>query len=465
MEKTLLRFYSGLDTIGAVILEVKYGNDRVFFEAGTAYNPAFDMFDGKVKLRKQFINDYIWINDLPKIDGIYREEDIANTSLIPANKYIGKQAFFITHLHLDHMRMMGMIDPSIDVFLSKNAQIIEKALEDVNLGVETIRNNYLDIKDDTVVGNIKIHRFILNDDSYQDYSFYIETPDLKIHFTGDIFVYGKYFNNIQNEIKYINNKNIDLLIPEGTTFWADIDKNIVVSPTYSPDSLFSKEDVDIKITKMITEHDGLVIFNHYEREMSDIIDLFNYSCNSNRILVFEPEAAHIINCFFNKKVNIIIPDTYKIQPKYLEEIINYNNIINKNDIIASPNKYLLQNSYPNLLELLDYRNLNCLYLHISGLPLGNFDPKYRKLMNFLNTFNYKYQSRSQYEDGYFSNHATREQLLQYIEDVKCKLIIPVHSANREAYANNIHKPYYMATLNKTYIYDEANNTLKEVDYE
>ena len=46
--KTSIVFYSGLDSIGGVIMEVRYGNSRAFFEAGTAYNPAFDMFDGSV---------------------------------------------------------------------------------------------------------------------------------------------------------------------------------------------------------------------------------------------------------------------------------------------------------------------------------------------------------------------------------------------------------------------------------
>lgn len=466
MEKTKLTFYSGLDTIGGVILEVKYGKDRAFFEAGTAYNPAFDMFDSKVDKRKQFISDFLWVNDLPKIDGIYRQVDIINTNLKPASSYKGDQAFFISHLHLDHMRMMGMIDPSVKVYLSKPAQIIEKALEDVNLGVDSIRNNYLDLNEDTTIGEIKVHRFILNDDSYQDYSFYIETPDLKIHFTGDIFVYGKYFDNIKKEIEYINQKDIDLLIPEGTTFWADVDKNIKVTPTFTPDKLLTKDEDDSRLIENIKKHEGLVVFNHYEREMSDILDLFKFEKQTNRTLVFEPEAAHIINKFFNRKVNIIIPDTYIKKPSYLEDIIKYNNVINKQSIINNPSSYLLQNSYPNILELIDYKELNILYLHISGQPLGEFDPKFKNMKNLLNALNTKYQHRQNFDDGYyFSSHATREQLLKYQDEVNCKLIIPCHSANRIAYINNITKPYFKAEQGKTYIYDKENNTLEETAYE
>ena len=465
MENTKLTFYSGLDTIGGVVLEIKYGKDRAFFEAGTQYNPAFDMFDCKVDKRKQFISDYLWVNELPKIDGIYRKADIVNANLKPACEYDGNQAFFISHLHLDHMRMMGMIDPIVPVYLSKNAQNIEFALEDVGLGIDTIRKEYLDMQDDTAIGQIKVHRFILNDDSYQDYSFYIETPDLKIHFTGDIFVYGKYFDNIQNEIKYINDKNIDILIPEGTTFWANVDENIKVNPTYTPEGLLTKEEFDQNIINKINSHNGLIIFNYYEREMSDVLDLFNYAKACDKTLVFEPESAHIINKFFNKAVNIVIPDTYKINPSYLKEIIDFNNIINKKDILDNPNKYLVQNTYPNLLELIDYRHANTLYLHMSGTPLGDFDPKLKNLITLINELKLDYYNIKELNNGYFSAHATREQLLQYQNDVNCKLIVPCHSANRKAYINNIKKPYFYAELYKTYVYDKNINTLKEVSYE
>ena len=111
------------------------------------------------------------------------------------------------------------------------------------------------------------------------------------------------------------------------------------------------------------------------------------------------------------------------------EIIEFNNVIDKKDILNNPNNYLLQNAYPNILELIDYQKCNILYLHISGQPLGVFDPKFKNMMNILNALGAKYQHRQNFEDGYyFSSHAVREQLLQYLEEVECKLIVPCHSA-------------------------------------
>ena len=465
--KTTIRFYSGLDTIGAVIMEVKYGKNRAFFEAGTAFNPSFDMFDGLVDKRKSIVKDYLWINEIPNINYIYRKEDISGLDLKPACDYDGNQAFFISHLHLDHMRMMGLIDPSIPVYLTENAQTIEFAQENAGIGVDSIRGHqYSDMQEDTYVGDIHVHRFILNDDSYQDLSFYIETPDLKLHYTGDIFVYGKYFNNIQNEIKYLNEKDIDILIPEGTTFWSNFDDTREITPTFTPYSLLSKDEQQDKLINIIKDYQGLVVFNCYEREMSDVMELTDIAQKTSRTLVFEPISAYIINRFFNKSVNYIIPDTYKDEPDYLKYVKQNNTLINKSDIIVNPDKYLVQNTYANILELLDYRDLNLLYLHYAGQPIGDFDPKYKTMMNLINSLGFDFMGRSRFEDGtFFSSHATPEQLLAYQDAIKCKLIIPLHTANRTAYCKYIKKPYFWANLNETYEYDKENNTMKVVEYE
>lgn len=470
--KTTITFHSGLDTIGGVVMEVRYGNDRAFFEAGTAYNPAFDIFDGKVKLRKNFIEDYLWINEIPYINGIYRKEDIQNRypDLICAKDFeIDHQAFFITHLHLDHMRMMGMIDPSVTVYLSKPAQIIEKALEDVGQGVESIRGfHYTDMEDEMDVGKIHIRRFILNDDSYQDYSFYIETPDLKMHHTGDVFVYGKYEANILKEIEYLNEKKIDILFCEGTRFFSNLKEEDMkdLIPSFKPkDNMISFDRMKERIIETINSHSEIILFNYYEREMSDVL-LFNEVSNkTGRILVYEPESAHVVNEFFHTPVTVMVPDTYEEEPAYLGDILSYNKVITKQEVLKEPDKYLIQNTYPNILELFDYRNMNALYLRHSGVPLGDYDPKYANMMNIIRSCNIEYKETYFGEDGYFSPHAETWQIVAYINMVNAKLTVPCHSNNRKALEAALKVPYFHAQEKITYVYDRENNTLKEADHE
>ncbi|MBQ1521227.1 MAG: hypothetical protein IIZ74_00510 [Erysipelotrichaceae bacterium] len=472
--RTTITFHSGLDSIGGVIMEVRYNDDRAFFEAGTAYNPGFDMFDGHVKLRKNFISDYLWINELPKINGIYGKEYISEKypELISAEDFkIDNQAFYITHMHLDHMRMMGMIAPEVKVYLSEPAQKLEKALEEVNRGVESVRGFVFDdIPEESNVGSIHVRKFILNHDSYQDYSFFIETPDLKIHHTGDVFVYGVYRNNILKEIEFLNKNRPDLLMCEGTRFFAAVKpesfKNNKIIPSFEPkDGLITFDRLKERIIETVSSYPGIIIFNFYEREMSDVMLFTEVARKTNRKLIYEPETAHLINRFFGYPVTVMVPDTYKEKPEYLDDILEYNTVITKEQIMNEPQKYLIQNTYPNSLELLDYRNMKALYLHHSGVPLGNYDPKYQNLMNIIKLANMDYNRTYDGEDGYFSPHAETFQILAYINMVNARLTVPCHSGNRKAMEANLTVPYFHAEKGVTYVYDRENNTLEVTDNE
>lgn len=466
MNKTTITFHSGLDSIGGVIMELRYGDCRVFFEAGTAYDPAFDIFDGKVKTRKNIIKDLLWIGQIPKIDGIYAKRYIEEMpDLLPAEGYpIKDQAFFISHLHLDHMRMMGLISPSVKVYLKESAQIIERALEDVDMGVEDLRDHrYEDLKEETVIGEIRIRTFVLNDDSYQDLSFFIETPDLKIHFTGDVFVYGKYETGIRKELTYLHEHRPDILVCEGTRFFKGKSYDGIV-PSFEPkDGLIRKDELDQRIMDRIRKHPSLVLFNIYEREMSDVADYMRFAQETGRKIVFEPETAHIINRFFNRTVTVLLPDTYQEKKGYLDEILSVNDVITKEEILSDPGHYLLQNSYPNSLELLDFRDIGALYLHHSGTPLGTFDPHYQNLLNILSLSKVSYQKTYDYEDGYFSPHAENYQILAYCGMVGPSLVVPCHSENREAMLRDLTLPSFYARKGVTYSYDREKNTLKETD--
>ena len=472
--RTTITFHSGLDSIGGVIMEVRYNNDRAFFEAGTAYNPGSDMFDGHVKLRRNFISDYLWINEMPKIDGIYSKKYICDRypELVSAEDYqIDNQAFYVTHMHLDHMRMMGMIAPEVTVYLSQPAQKLEKALEEVGQGVESVRGFvYTDIPEESDVGCIHVRRFTLNHNSYQDYSFYIETPDLKIHHTGDVFVYGVYRDNILKEIEYLNTKHPDILVCEGTRFFGNLIpesfENNKITPSFEPkDRLITFDRLKERITETVSSYPGIILFNFYEREMSDVMLFTDVAAKTGRELVYEPETAHLINRFFGYAVNVMVPDTYREEPEYLQETLSYNNVITKEEAMKDPAKYMIQNSYPNILELLDYRNMKALYLHHSGIPLGSYDPKYHNLMNILKLAGLDYVRTYEGEDGYFSPHAETYQILAYINMVNARLTVPCHSNNRRAMEANLTVPYFHARQGKTYVYDRENNTLEVTDHE
>lgn len=468
--ETKITFYSGLDTIGGVVMEIIYRKSRVILEMGRTYNLDYNLYDGNVNRRNSYIKDGIWTNDILKIDGLYEQKDIKDLDLLPAEKSIFRTAIFITHLHLDHMGNMGIVSNDIDVYLSKNAQIIEKALEDIGDGIYSKRNYYLDIPKEVCIEDIYVKSFCLNPNSYQDYSFLIETPDLKIHYTGDVIVNGVYGPNIIKEAKFLREKEIDILVCEGTGFLASwLEKTTryekEIFPSYKPlKGVITEERLLERTQHLIDNYDGLIIFNYYGREMCHAKNWFDFAKNSARTLVFEPKSAYILNRFFNESYNVMIPDTYKDSnyPGYLKQVIKDNNIINKQEVLSNPGNYLVQNTFENILELLDYRNTKTMYLHHSGVPLGNYDPQFKNLEMILNKANITYKHIYEGEDGEFFSHATANQILWYINEVNAKLLIPVHCSQRKLMAETSKTNYYLCNQDETYVYNHQTKQL-EVD--
>ncbi len=444
-------------------MELRYEDCRVFFEAGLAFDPSFDLSH----LNKRHpIADLLYLKQLPAIDGIYAREDLdERIDLIPCGDYpIKQQAFFVSHLHLDHMAMMGLISPDIRIYLTRPAQILEKALEDVNMGIEDPhRRSYTDMPAEVSIGEINVKRFVLNEDSYQDLSFFIETPDLKLHFTGDVFVYGKYKDNILKEVEFLNEKHPDILVCEGTRFSASMAEDEAIVPSFEnhPD-LLNKDETDRRIADIVSGYEGLVIFNYYLREMSDVMLFEKVAQMSKRKIVYEPEAAHLINRFFLKSVNVMVPDTYEKKPVYLKRIIEENSLIDKAEVMKDPAHYLVQNSYPNILELLDYRQ-EFLYLHHSGEPLGQFDRRFENMKRVLDLCPCRYVHAYEYQDGHFSPHAEAYQILAYIDMVNADLCVPCHTLNRKAMLRQLKEKAFAAEKGKVYSYDRDRKTLVEED--
>lgn len=78
--------------------------------------------------------------------------------------------------------------------------------------------------------------------------------------------------------------------------------------------------------------------------------------------MFEPDAAYIVWKFFGTEPFVYLPDTepYSLPreqwPAWLKQLAAHAKFISREDIWANPAGYMLQNSYPHILELLGLPN-------------------------------------------------------------------------------------------------------------
>ena len=392
--------YSGLHTIGGVNMAITYGNDRVIFECGLAYDPATDVFDGTVRPRdKNWVRDKLRLGILPRIEGIYRRQDLGDDPLESAEESQLNTAVFITHLHLDHMAFMGMIAPQVPVYLHHNAQCIERALEATGQGVETLQRTYCDIVpgQPVHVGAIEVLPILCKAKSYYDFAFFIRTPDGTVHWTGDLCLHGTEAEKTLRQMEFLKQQEVDVLLCDCTSFMDSVMK--LMYPTMEasavrpspevPQGMLSERQYYDGLFEHIKGRSGLCVFNYYQREMEDAEKFLAWAAATRRACVFEPDAAYIVWKFFQIEPFVYLPDTLPYSgpreqwPAWLKELAAHAKFVQRADIWANPAGYMLQNSYPHILELLSLPSQGAAYLHADGTPIGEFDPAYANLRRIV----------------------------------------------------------------------------------
>lgn len=455
MAKTEVTFWQGLRTIGGNIIEICHGKDRVIFDFGLVYDPAGSLLEQNMHRKHKYVHDLLKLDMIPHIDGLYQERDIKellkdNEQLITAENNEGDLAVFISHLHIDHMGAIRAISPDVPLYMSETSVDMYKALEAIGEEPKLHRKfNTLKHEETVKIGSIKVTPYRVDHDILGALSLFIETPDLKILYSGDLRMHGK--NREWNEkwLDTFRDKNVDILLMEGTTFRPENEE------TEKTEALCESElDFTKVVSNLIAEKTGIALCNIYHRNIERIEQLVDVATSVNRKLVLEPETAYLAEQFLpeNKKDFLVVDLPADNWLKDLEEKYE---IISFETINEETRKYFLQNSFHHIVELLDLRLHDAVYLHANGVPLGDFDPNYGKMLAFLEHFNVPFYSVG------VSGHATPEDVLDIVEQIKPTILIPWHS----------HYPELMKPLDKnqkvflpeektTYIFQE--NNLQEI---
>ncbi len=444
--KTKFIMHSGARTIGGVICSITYGHDRVILEMGSVYDPDSDIFDGRVAPRSRaWVRDAIMEKKAPLIDGLYRRQDLDGfMGLIPAEESSFNTAVFITHLHLDHMSAIGMVAPQVPIYMHENAIRIERALETIGDGVLTLERIYTPFTERVpiAVGAIEVLPILTSRRSYCDFAFLITTPDGSIHWTGDLVLHGEDAPLAFEQMDFLKYKGVDVLLCDCTGFMDPVllqtvgttDPKDIIPSREIPAGMLDRKDLDRDIFTELEQQKGLCVINFYQREVDDARKYMGWAQKLERIPVFEPDCAWLLYKFFQMAPKIFIPDTDRYpkdparQSAWFKELLARSPVIKREEIASNPRRYLLQNSYRHILELYDLPVEGGAYLHLDGMPQGEFDPAYRNLLRIVQSTRFKY--RTFFCNNYFG-HGYPPQVKYFVDQVDPKVLIPCHSFSPE----------------------------------
>ena len=215
-KKTKITFHSGVLTIGGTIIEIEYEDSHIFFDFGSEFNPS-------ASVQPSDLQGLLDNNLVPYLDNIFDTK-------IPLKGYKSKEnkfkytAVFLSHIHLDHSKIVNYLRPEIPLYTLEGTKSLINTL---NINDDFIFPLYqkqgsntrevTGVKENEIVtvGKIKVKVMPVDHDAYGACGLLIETPEMKIAYSGDLRLHGYREKDTLNFCK--ESKNCDVLLIEGVS--------------------------------------------------------------------------------------------------------------------------------------------------------------------------------------------------------------------------------------------------------
>lgn len=425
---TNIQFHSGLTTVGGNIVSIIHGNHRIITDFGALIGQAPEANDSI-----QSTQDLYYSHLLPHIEGVYRgdfdfsfQEDSLETIIL------------ISHLHLDHIGSLGHLHSAIPVFMSQESLDFYELLSQHEL-LPKYSVNFMgvDYYETIEFGPFNIYFVPSDHDTRGISSIFIQSPDHKIIYSGDLRLSGYYPQKVHRMVSEAYDFQADLLLLEGTSYSGfgenpsplDIALDPLVTQWHAP----SERALVRNIESIFAENsDQVIAFNGYPQNIDRVIDLASRLQVKGRQCVLQDNFYQVIQPY--SSADLFLPLSQ----------------VDFNQIAKHPGGYWLQ------IDELSYRNLFQLpagiLLHSNGSPLGSYMEGYEEYIRSIHSHGWKIYLMGT------SGHASQGDLLSLAYGIQAKYTVPWHTANSPAYAEAL-KEYGISTwlpeLGRVYALDEV----------
>ena len=412
-KKTKITFHNGILTIGGTIIEIAYEDSRIFFDFGSEYDPSSPK-------QPKDLQDLLDMNLVPFIDNMFDPS-------IPLKGYESKEdnfkntAVFLSHVHLDHSKIINYLNPLVPLYMLEGTKSLLNTLninDDFlfplyNKGESNVRDIIGVEENETIqIGKIKVKVMPVDHDAYGASGLLIETPDLVISYTGDIRLHGYRKDATLNFCK--ESENCDVLLIEGVTIsFQELNEDAHVPEDENELALIEK------INNIVRDNDNKQItFNYY---ISNIERILNIIKTNPRTVVLDAYYSYVLKhaTGYQSYYYQLDNNDYDLDPNYKIEF---------GTLLEDESSYFWQLD-TLAIEQFDRLKENGIYIHSNATPLGSFDPAYDPFIKKFEDHGIEFKLVS------CTGHAYPFDLIEIIDLIKPKLLVPIHSYHPERLYN------------------------------
>ncbi|RLI67274.1 MAG: MBL fold metallo-hydrolase, partial [Candidatus Gerdarchaeota archaeon] len=375
-----LTFYGGVDEIGGNKVLLEDGDVRVFLDFGQSFTMGCDYFTGWLSPRAvNGLGDYFEFDLLPKLEGLYAEEQLAFTDLPYCKPRFN--AVFLSHAHFDHVNHIQFLDPDIPVHLGVGTKLFLEAMEKTSSFCDYGEHRYETFRTGKKrsIGNLAIEPVHVDHSIPAAYGFIVHTSEGSVVYTGDLRMHGPRKDLTEDFLEKARACEPVALICEGTRMVEEEKRKN-----------YSELQVEQLSSKIVSSTDKMVFVARYSRDMDRFRTFYNIAGNNGRKIVVSPKTAYLLDKLVEderldlpdplRDENILVyykrkksgrfdeKDYYAWERKFMDKMVTYE------DVHENQSRLVMDLDFYQFAELVDIKpDPGSHFIHSMSEPFSEED--------------------------------------------------------------------------------------------
>lgn len=406
MGATRIQCLGGLDTIGGNIVLIEHDNYRVITDFGAQVGAANEDLMDPSKAAA-----LVQAGLLPRVDGIYPENQIKGTGLEPYERQNKKTIICLSHLHIDHLGSLKHLSPVLPIYaLAEAVPFYQNLVDSGFLADYQIQLQAVAAGTPLEFGPFTIQFHPSDHDTLGAAAIFMSLPDCQLIHSGDLRTSGFHPDRVWSWAQAARQKEIDCLFIEGTSFseFADRQTETALALAAMTTSLQAPTELALlrQIEALMRQHsETLFAFNGYPQNVERFVQVVALCQRMSRQVLVQDQFYRFIQAYLPADLAV-----QPISPAILTEIKE------------RPGNYLIQVDQ-DFLSMIDSLPQG-IYLHSNGEPLGLFMPGYEVFVRGIVDRGWDFYQAD------VSGHAEQRDLLNLAYLTQAKSVVPWHSFNR-----------------------------------
>jgi ribonuclease J len=422
-----LTIHRGTHEIGGNCIEVATDRSRIILDVGMPlFNEDREPHD-TTALRRQSPEELRKTGILPRVSGLFDDTEPR------------PDAILLSHAHEDHTGLLRHSRVEIPIYASVGTSKMMLAGSKFAGQPFLPHNRHLEIHagEPVHIGNFLVTAFSVDHSIYGAQAFLIEAEGKSILYSGDLRMHGRKPGMHKSLIEAVKNRNIDLLLMEGTH---------ISHTNYRGKNEYDLED---EILKHVRSAPGLVLSSFSPQHVDRLVGFYRATMKANRIFVADAYTAFVMHLIASE-ISIPRPESAEAVrvffPKYFEESYRQKgqekhfslmspSRIGMDVLRSNPSRYVMI-FRPSMLDS-DFggtvpEGTRCIYSRWSGyLDRPDWQPVKETLI----------KANGDLIEAHTSGHIFYSDIVDFVGQINAKIVVPIHTFEPEKFdhfSGNVH---------------------------